>query len=92
MSVTPELTAMARAIHVEFAGSDPDELIHHPWQKSWEEPTKPRWEQWIDVARAALLALLQENRTAEGVPIAHSRQFHREIRAILSNPDQGEDA
>ncbi len=48
---------VARAMHEELAGGDPDELIHHPAQNSWEQPTRKRWEQWEDAARAAIEAM-----------------------------------
>lgn len=48
---------VARAMHEELAGGDPDELIHHPAQNSWEPPTRKRWEQWEDAARAAIEAM-----------------------------------
>lgn len=51
--------AVARIILAHVSGSDPDELIHHPWQKSWEAPTMPRWEQFAEAADA-ILALTGE--------------------------------
>lgn len=48
---------VARALHQEIAGSDPDELIHHPAQKSWEAPTRRRWEQWEEAARTVIEAM-----------------------------------
>lgn len=52
------LEKVARALHEALVGGDADELIHSPAQKSWEEPTMPRWAQWIDAAHATLTALL----------------------------------
>jgi hypothetical protein len=43
---------VARIIHAEIAGTDPDELIHHPAAKSWETPTEPRWTQWLELTDA----------------------------------------
>lgn len=47
----PSVEEVARVIHAEVAGNDPDGMIHHPWQKSWEVPTRPRWTQWDEAAR-----------------------------------------
>lgn len=48
---------VARALHEELAGGDPDELIHHPAQKSWEAPSWQRWKQWEEAAQAAIAAM-----------------------------------
>ena len=48
---------LARIAHAELAGGDPDGLIHHPAQNSWDPPTRRRWEQWEDLASAILSAL-----------------------------------
>jgi hypothetical protein len=49
---------VARALHEALAGDDADEMIHHPAQKSWEEPSWPKWQQWEDAASAAIAATL----------------------------------
>lgn len=45
---------VARIIHEHQGNGDPDELIHHPAAKSWDEPTEPRWSQWLEIADAIL--------------------------------------
>lgn len=41
---------ICRVIH-ELAGTkDADDPLHHPAQKSWEEPSRKRWEQWIELS------------------------------------------
>lgn len=59
MTVDELVEKTARALHEALAGDDPDELIHHPAQKSWETPTWRRWEQWDEAARSAILAVLE---------------------------------
>lgn len=48
---------IARLVHEHVFETSPDELIHQPWQKSWEEPTRPRWDQWTELADAILQRL-----------------------------------
>jgi hypothetical protein len=43
---------LCRLIHEHVADSPPDQLIHQPWQNSWEEPTRPRWTQWLELSEA----------------------------------------
>jgi hypothetical protein len=43
-----QLVAGCRAMHDCPGTGDADALMHHPYQKSWEEPAKPRWAQWIE--------------------------------------------
>lgn len=59
---------VARAMCRRVAG-DPDVMTLHPAQKSWEQPTMPRWQHWEDEAHAAILALLRAIRepTAEQI-------------------------
>ena len=38
--------AICRLIHDHAGTKSPDEPLHHPAQKSWEEPTLVRWQQW----------------------------------------------
>lgn len=54
--VVPDREAIARIILEHVSDADPDELIHQPWQKSWEAPTRPRWDQFTEVA-AQIIAL-----------------------------------
>ena len=53
-----EREAVARIILEHVSGNDPDELIHYPWQKSWEEPSRPRWTQFEEAADA-IIALIR---------------------------------
>ena len=46
----------ARALHEELGSGDADDLMNWPGEKSWDEPTMPRWKQWIEAAEAALTA------------------------------------
>ncbi len=71
----------ARAIgrvETEMGDEYLDEMIHAPWQKSWEVPIKPRWEQWEDAARACITALAA-NISEEMVEAGH--KVHLETAA-----------
>lgn len=50
----PSREEIARTIHGELFGGDADELIHHPAANSWDEPTEPRWTQWLECADTIL--------------------------------------
>ncbi|NQE62905.1 hypothetical protein [Caulobacter sp. RHG1] len=52
-----QLVAGCRAMHDCQGTQDADALMHHPYQKSWEEPTKPRWAQWIETVAEVYAAI-----------------------------------
>jgi hypothetical protein len=43
-----QIEAACRAIHEAVSDSSADELVHAPYQKSWEPPEKPRWKLWVE--------------------------------------------
>ncbi|WP_454760568.1 hypothetical protein [Caulobacter segnis] len=52
-----QLVAGCRAMHDCQGTGDADALMHRPAQKSWEEPTKPRWAQWIETVAEVYAAI-----------------------------------
>lgn len=51
MPQTPWPTeTICRLIHEVAGTKDADDPLHHPAQKSWEEPSRKRWEQWIELS------------------------------------------
>jgi hypothetical protein len=57
--------AICRLIHDHAGTGSPDEPLHHPAQKSWEEPMLVRWQQWeglVDELRELLHALPTQSR------------------------------
>jgi hypothetical protein len=70
--ITPELEAMARAIVMDRS------------RRSGQGTANP-WLNTIADLRVALLAVLSGVETCDGVPIVHSRQFIRELHAILGD-------
>jgi hypothetical protein len=49
---------VARALCANY-GNDPDELVQHPAQKSWEPPTTPHWERYRDEGEVAVKAMAE---------------------------------
>jgi hypothetical protein len=47
--------AVARALCSD-TGTNPDEMVQHPAQKSWEPPSVKAWERWEHEARISLKA------------------------------------
>lgn len=48
-NLTPAaLVAGCRAMHACEGSGEADALMHRASQKSWEEPTLPRWAQWVE--------------------------------------------
>jgi hypothetical protein len=45
----------ARALSADY-GNDPDEMVQHPAQKSWEAPSVKAWTRWEHEARVILKA------------------------------------
>ena len=86
-----KLEECARAIgRVETGMGDAylDELIHAPWQKSWEQPVKPRWEQWLDAALAVLNTL--RNADVE-MKMAGATAITAEHMKAMANYDAADD-
>lgn len=52
-----QLVAGCRAMHDCQGTEDADALMHHPYQRSWDEPTKPRWSQWIEAVAEVYAAI-----------------------------------
>lgn len=77
----PSREEVARAILTEVSGNDPDELIHHPAQKSWEAPTRARWMQFEEAADA-ILALF---------PIEGGGKDQGRLRPSASVPTEADD-
>lgn len=51
---------LARVIYASVFGASGDEMIHHPAQSSWEEPSMPRWMQLEESAQAVITYLKGE--------------------------------
>jgi hypothetical protein len=43
-----QLVAGCRAMNDMQGSGEADDLVHQPYQNSWDEPTLPRWAQWIE--------------------------------------------
>lgn len=48
----PTVREIALTLHKALSGGNPDKMIHHPAQKSWEVPSWYSWQQWEHAAEA----------------------------------------
>ena len=49
--------AGCRALHAAQGSGDADEMIHSPYQNSWNVPDMKRWQQWVETVREVYTAM-----------------------------------